>query len=73
MSTKNVCLTSKISRKIISVHNIESIDDVLNFKSTSLKKMKNVIYYVLSIIIHILNSIRWTFKNKRKIYKEFKA
>lgn len=73
MSTKNVCLTSKVSRKIISVHNIESIDDVLNFKSTSLKKMKNVIYYVLSIIIHILNSIRWTFKNKRKIYKEFKA
>lgn len=73
MSTKNVCLTSKISRKIISVHNIESIDDVLNFKSTSLKKMKNVIYYVLSIIIHILNSIRWTFKNKRKIYKEFKV
>lgn len=73
MSTKNVCLTSKISRKIISVHNIESIDEVLNFKSTSLKKMKNVIYYVLSIIIHILNSIRWTFKNKRKIYKEFKA
>lgn len=70
---KNVCLTSKVSRKIISVHNIESIDDVLNFKSTSLKKMKNVIYYVLSIIIHILNSIRWTFKNKRKIYKEFKA
>lgn len=73
MSTKNVCLTSKVSRKIISVHNIESIDDVLNFKSTSLKKMKNVIYYVLSIIIHILNSIRWTFKNKRKIYKEFKV
>lgn len=70
---KNVCLTSKVSRKIISVHNIESIDDVLNFKSTSLKKMKNVIYYVLSIIIHILNSIRWTFKNKRKIYKEFKV
>lgn len=36
MSVKNVCLTSKVSRKIILVRNIESIDDVLNFKSTSL-------------------------------------
>lgn len=73
MSVKNVCLTSKVSRKIILVRNIESIDDVLNFKSTSLQKMKNVIYYVLRIIIHILNSIGCAFENKRKIYKEFKV
>lgn len=45
MSVKNVCLTSKVSRKIILVRNIESIDNVLNFENEKCDILCSSNYY----------------------------